>query len=108
VKWRLGGIAVRERAAQSPAAPVDLRVTGASGGDLRFAWRAPSGGDVRQYTLHRVLPDGTRRFLGGTAQRAFFVGGLTPEGGEQTARFELRAVGELYTASDPATVTHTW
>ncbi|WP_151475580.1 endo-beta-N-acetylglucosaminidase [Streptomyces albicerus] len=108
VKWRLGGIAVRDGAAQSPAAPVDLRVTGASGGDLRFAWRAPSGGDVRQYTLHRVLPDGTRRFLGGTAQRAFFVGGLTPEGGEQTARFELRAVGELYTASDPATVTHTW
>ncbi|MGP4043577.1 endo-beta-N-acetylglucosaminidase [Streptomyces sp. 2A115] len=108
VKWRLGGIAVRDGAAQSPATPADLRVTGASGGDLRFAWRTPSGGGVRQYTLHRVLPDGTRRFLGGTAQRAFFVGGLTPEGGEQTARFELRAVGELYTASDPATVTHSW
>ncbi|MEV0224126.1 endo-beta-N-acetylglucosaminidase [Streptomyces sp. NPDC050704] len=107
VKWRLGGIAVRDQAAQSPATPADPRITGASGGDLRFAWRAAPG-DVRQYTLHRILPDGTRRFLGGTAQRAFFVGGLTPEGGERTARFELRAVGELYTASDPATVTHTW
>ncbi|MFI6274024.1 endo-beta-N-acetylglucosaminidase [Streptomyces sp. NPDC050988] len=107
VKWRLGGIAVRNQAAQSPSVPADLAITGASGGDLRFAWRAVPG-DVRHYTLHRVLPDGTRRFLGGTAQRAFFVGGLTPEGGESTARFELRAVGELYTASAPATVTHTW
>ncbi|WP_326727326.1 endo-beta-N-acetylglucosaminidase [Streptomyces phaeochromogenes] len=107
VKWRLGGIAVRNQAAQSPPVPADLSITGATGGDLRFAWRAVPGG-VRHYTLHRVLPDGTRRFLGGTAQRAFFVGGLTPEGGESTARFELRAVGELYTASAPATVTHTW
>lgn len=107
VKWRLGGIAVRNQAAQSPSVPADLSITGATGGDLRFAWRAVPGG-VRHYTLHRVLPDGTRRFLGGTAQRAFFVGGLTPEGGESTARFELRAVGELYTASAPATVTHTW
>ncbi|MFF5002456.1 endo-beta-N-acetylglucosaminidase [Streptomyces phaeochromogenes] len=107
VKWRLGGIAVRNQAAQSPSVPADLSITGATGGDLRFGWRAVPGG-VRHYTLHRVLPDGTRRFLGGTAQRAFFVGGLTPEGGESTARFELRAVGELYTASAPATVTHTW
>ncbi|MGW3419430.1 endo-beta-N-acetylglucosaminidase [Streptomyces phaeochromogenes] len=107
VKWRLGGLAVRNQAAQSPSVPADLSITGATGGDLRFAWRAVSG-DVRHYTLHRVLPDGTRRFLGGTAQRAFFVGGLTPEGGESTARFELRAVGELYTASAPVTVTHTW
>ncbi|MER6136331.1 endo-beta-N-acetylglucosaminidase [Streptomyces sp. NPDC001815] len=108
VKWRLGALAVRDQAAQSPAAPVDLRITGASGGDLRFAWRAASGAGVRHHTLHRVLSDGTRRFLGGTAQRAFFVAGLAPDGDEQAARFELRAVGELYTASKPATVTHTW
>ncbi|WAU83701.1 endo-beta-N-acetylglucosaminidase [Streptomyces sp. Qhu-G9] len=108
VKWRLGGLAVHDQAAQSPAAPVDLRITGASGGDLRFAWRAASGAGVRHHTLHRVLSDGTRRFLGGTAQRAFFVAGLAPDGDEQAARFELRAVGELYTASKPATVTHTW
>ncbi|GHH17683.1 endo-beta-N-acetylglucosaminidase [Streptomyces lanatus] len=106
VKWRLGGIAVRNTA-ETPAAPTALRITGASGGDLRFAWN-PAPGDVRHHTLHRLLPDGTRRFLGGTCQRAFFVGGLRPEQGEQEARFEVRAVGELYTTSDPATVTHRW
>ncbi|MFD5568432.1 hypothetical protein [Streptomyces cadmiisoli] len=30
------------------------------------------------------------------------------EQGERSARFELRSVGELYNASDPVTVHHTW
>ncbi|MFE7441622.1 endo-beta-N-acetylglucosaminidase [Streptomyces chartreusis] len=106
VRWRLGGIAVRN-APQTPAAPSALRITAASGGDLRLAWN-PASGDVRHHTLHRLLPDGTRRFLGGTCQSAYFLGGLKPEQGEQEARFELRAVGELYTTSAPVTVTHRW
>ncbi|MBW8797911.1 MAG: endo-beta-N-acetylglucosaminidase [Streptomyces sp.] len=106
VRWRLGAIAVREEAG-NPAAPADPRVTAADGGNLRLAWgAAPSA--VRHYTLHRLLPDGTRRFLGATGQRAYFLTGLQPEQGETTARFEVRAVGELYTSSDPVTVTHTW
>lgn len=107
VRWRLGGLAVRSAAPGTPAAPSGLRITGASGGDLRLAWN-PAPGDVRHYTLHRLLPDGTRRFLGATCQRAWFVTGLGPEQGETAARFELRAVGELYTTSAPATVTHSW
>ncbi|MFB8756918.1 endo-beta-N-acetylglucosaminidase [Streptomyces nigra] len=106
VRWRLGGIAVHD-AAPTPAAPSGFRVTGASGGDLRFAWH-PAPGATRHHTLHRVLPDGTRRFLGGTCQHAFFTGGLRPAPGETAARFELRAVGELYTTSAPVTVTHRW
>ncbi|MFD7696617.1 endo-beta-N-acetylglucosaminidase [Streptomyces sp. NPDC059805] len=106
VRWRLGGIAVHD-AAPTPAAPSGLRVTAASGGDLRFAWN-PAPGATRHHTLHRVLPDGTRRFLGGTCQHAFFTAGLRPEQGERAARFELRAVGELYTTSAPVTVTHRW
>lgn len=106
VTWRLGGIAVRDTVL-SPAAPTGFRVTAASGGDLRLAWN-PAPGDVRHYTLHRLLPDGTRRFLGGTCQRAYFLGGLQPEQGERAARFELRAVGELYTSSAPVSVTHPW
>ncbi|NUO41981.1 MAG: endo-beta-N-acetylglucosaminidase [Streptomyces sp.] len=106
VKWRLGGIAVRDTVL-SPAAPAGFRVTAASGGDLRLAWN-PAPGSVRHYTLHRLLPDGTRRFLGGTCQQACFLGGLQPEQGERAARFELRAVGELYTSSAPVSVTHPW
>ncbi|MDQ0791104.1 endo-beta-N-acetylglucosaminidase D [Streptomyces sp. B3I7] len=109
VAWRLGALAVRraDRPDRRPAPPTGLRITAASGGDLRFGWR-PARGPVRQYTLHRVLSDGTRRFLGGTCQHAFFVPGLVPGEGERTARFEVRTVGEVYTASSPAHVTHTW
>ncbi|WP_262057088.1 endo-beta-N-acetylglucosaminidase [Streptomyces sp. STR69] len=108
VNWRLGGLAVRDAGASpTPAAPTNFRITAATGGNLRFAWDAVPDA-VRHYTLHRLLPDGTRRFLGGTCQRAFYVGGLTAEQGEQQAWFELRATGELYTASAPATVAYAW
>jgi len=106
VRWRLGGLAVRE-AVSAPAAPTGLSITDADGGNLRFAWQ-PAPGDVRHYELHRVLPDGTRRFLGGTCQRAYYVAGLAAEQGESAARFELRAVGELYSESTAATTTHPW
>lgn len=33
---------------------------------------------------------------------------LPAQQGEQHAWFELRATGELYTASAPVTVAHTW
>ncbi|MFE0492750.1 endo-beta-N-acetylglucosaminidase [Streptomyces griseoaurantiacus] len=109
VAWRLGALAVRQadRPERRPAPPTGLRVTAASEDALRLAWR-PARGQVRQYTLHRVLPDGTRRFLGGTCQSAFHVAGPRPVEGERTARFEVRTVGEVYTASSPAHVRHTW
>ncbi|MFD5794096.1 endo-beta-N-acetylglucosaminidase [Streptomyces diastatochromogenes] len=114
VRWRLGGLAVRDTAT-APAAPSDLRVSAASGGDLRFSWTAAPApvnevmaSATRHYELHRVLPDGTRRFLGGTCQRAYYVTGLQPAPGETVARFEVRSVGELYNASTPVTVTNTW
>ncbi|MFF8846566.1 endo-beta-N-acetylglucosaminidase [Streptomyces sp. NPDC015127] len=108
VTWRLGALAVRAAGTvPRPAAPTALRVTDASAAGLRFAWQ-PAPGAVRHYTLHRILPDGTRRFIGATCQRAFYVPGLKPEQGERAARFELRAVGELYSVSTAATTDHPW
>jgi endo-beta-N-acetylglucosaminidase D len=114
VSWRLGRLAVHDTVTVPPA-PTGLRITDAEAGDLRFAWQAvPAGAGhagppaTRHYELHRILPDGTRRFLGGTCQSAYYTGGLTAEQGERVARFELRAVGELYNDSTPATTTHRW
>jgi hypothetical protein len=108
VRWRLGGLAVRPAGPPpTPAAPSGARITAADGGDLRLAWN-PAPGAVRHHTVHRLFPDGTRRFLGATCQRAYFVAGLRPEQGERAARLEVRAVGELYTSSAPVTVTRTW
>ncbi|MGN9793137.1 endo-beta-N-acetylglucosaminidase [Streptomyces sp. OZ13] len=114
VRWRLGALAVHDGGERTPAAPGALRITDATDEGMRFVWQAaPDAVDeaaaaVRHYTLHRLLPDGTRRFLGATCQRAFFARDLRPEPGERSARFEVRAVGELYTTSAPATVVRPW
>ncbi|MEU1347830.1 endo-beta-N-acetylglucosaminidase [Streptomyces sp. NPDC005795] len=110
VRWRLGAVAVRD-GADTPSAPSGLRITGTAattgGADLRFRWhRAPVA--PRHYELHRILPDGTRRFLGGTSGTAFFAPGIRREPGERTARFQVRAVGELYTTSGAASTAHRW
>ncbi|MGY1439765.1 endo-beta-N-acetylglucosaminidase [Streptomyces reniochalinae] len=111
--WRLGALAVRDGHQAPDAPPRALRVTEAApDGDgttaLRLAWQ-PAPGQVRHYALHRLLPDGTRRFLGATCQHAFYVPGLRPEQGEKAARFTLHTVGELYThSSSSASTSHPW
>ncbi|MEU9197424.1 endo-beta-N-acetylglucosaminidase [Streptomyces hundungensis] len=103
--YRLGALAIHD-GSQIPARPRQLRVTAGTDG-LRFTWRGAPG-PVRHYELHRVLADGTRRFLGGTCQNAYYVPGAVAEPGEKSARFEVRAVGELYTVSGPAPAVHPW
>ncbi|RII18705.1 Glycosyl hydrolase family 85 [Streptomyces sp. YIM 130001] len=108
VAWRLGALAMRSGDPQEPAAPAELRVEPAAGDGLCFAWRGATG-PVRHYdALHRVLSDGTRRFLGATCQQAFFAADVTPEQGENEARFELRTVGELYGTSPATIAVHPW
>ncbi|UQA98129.1 endo-beta-N-acetylglucosaminidase [Streptomyces halobius] len=110
VAWRLGALAVREGTGQ-PGAPRALTVTDAATADgttaLRLRWQ-PATGPVRHYELHRRLPDGTRRFLGGTCGTAFYVPGLRREQGERAVLLEVRSVGELFTFSEPAGAQHPW
>ncbi len=107
VKWRLGGLLVQD-AQESVAAPTGLKVDKASGdGQFRLSWQGASG-RVRQYELHRVLADGTRRYLTGTCANAAYLKGLTVEQGEREIRFEVRSVGELYSTSATASTTHAW
>ncbi|MFD9570588.1 endo-beta-N-acetylglucosaminidase [Streptomyces sp. NPDC059982] len=110
--WRLGALTVRDTAARRPPArPVRLRVTAAARrgaeAELRLAWDRAAG-PVRHYELHRLLPDGTRRFLGGTCGTALHLPALIRAGGEAAAAFELRAVDEVYAVSAPARTTLPW
>lgn len=110
VRWRLGSLAVRDTVGR-PHPPAALRVTGtatgADGTELRLRWRRAPG-PVRHYEVLRILPDGTRRFLGGTCGTAFFLSGIRREPGERSARFEVRAVDELYAPSAAAVTAHRW
>ncbi|WP_405978276.1 endo-beta-N-acetylglucosaminidase [Streptomyces sp. NBC_00158] len=113
VSWRLGALTVRDTAARrSPAPPPHLRVEAVSPqGDgragLRLRWDRAAG-PVRHYELHRLLPDGTRRFLAGTCAAALHVPLVVRADGERAAVFELRTLDETYTASAPARTELPW
>ncbi|MFJ3925138.1 endo-beta-N-acetylglucosaminidase [Streptomyces sp. NPDC090022] len=112
VLWRLGALAVHDRDGRGrprpPAAPaVDAAERDGAALALRLSWRR-SDGPVRHYELHHALPDGSRRFLGGTCGTALHVPRIERAGRERTAVVEVRAVGELYDVSAPARITHPW
>ncbi|GLV85134.1 hypothetical protein Slala03_48230 [Streptomyces lavendulae subsp. lavendulae] len=112
VSWRLGALTLRDTARhRPPAAPAHLKVDASARrgveAELRLSWdRAP--GPVRHYELHRLLPDGTRRFLAGTCGTALHLPSVIRAGGERAAAFELRAVDETYAVSAPARTTLPW
>ncbi|MFB7981662.1 endo-beta-N-acetylglucosaminidase [Streptomyces vinaceus] len=112
VSWRLGALSVREDTARRrPAAPGALTVDASAQQDgtasVRLSWRRAAG-PVRHYELYRLLPDGTRRFLGGTCGTALYLPAVTRSGQEPAAVFEVRAVDELYATSAPAGTTLPW
>lgn len=115
VAWRLGSLSVRDTAAgRRPATPAALTVDASARHDdrvsLRLSWRRAPGEatPVRHYAVSRVLPDGSRRFLGGTCGTALYLPAVRRAGGERATVLEVRAVDELYAASAPARTTLTW
>ncbi|RLU87623.1 endo-beta-N-acetylglucosaminidase [Streptomyces griseocarneus] len=114
VRWRLGGLAVRDGAPRPPARPGALRVTAsrkkADGtAALRLTWEAGAGGEpVRHFELHQVLPGGDRRFLGGTCGHAYYVAALRRTAGEAATCVEVRAVAGPYASSAPSSVAFRW
>ncbi|GHI87007.1 endo-beta-N-acetylglucosaminidase [Streptomyces xanthophaeus] len=119
VAWRLGALSLREAPAGGPpgrpAGPTRLTVDAAAVGDgtaaVRLSWRrgaAGEAGGLRHHEVSRVLPDGTRRFLGGTCGTALYLPAVPRAGRERAVTFEVRAVDELYAASEPARARLAW
>ncbi|MFJ9342549.1 endo-beta-N-acetylglucosaminidase [Streptomyces sp. NPDC101733] len=112
VSWRLGALSVRDTTAtRHPSPPSHLRVDASARRgeevELRLSWRRAPG-PVRHYELHRLLPDGARRFLGGTCGTALHLPRVTRAGRERATSFEVRAVDELYAASAPTVTRLPW
>ncbi|PWK75222.1 endo-beta-N-acetylglucosaminidase D [Streptomyces sp. CG 926] len=115
VVWRVGALSVRDGTRTRRPAPPTAPVVDASARQdgrawLRLSWRAAAGPDgrPRHYEVWRVLPDGTRRFLGGTCGTALYLPAVPRAGRERAAAFEVRAVDELYAVSEAARTTLPW
>ncbi|MGW0751186.1 endo-beta-N-acetylglucosaminidase [Streptomyces sp. NPDC002587] len=112
VVWRLGALSLHDASAgQRPTSPAALTVDAAARQEdrvwLRLSWRRAAG-PVRHYEVSRVLPDGTRRFLGGTCGTALYLAAVPRAGREPAAVLEVRAVDELYAVSAPARTALAW
>ncbi|MFE2285136.1 endo-beta-N-acetylglucosaminidase [Streptomyces sp. NPDC059443] len=112
VRWRLGALTVRDGAPHprpatpgTPAVSASAQQSGRAA--LRLSWHRAAG-RIRHYEVSRALPDGTRRFLGGTCGTALYLPAVERAGREKAAVFEIRAVDELYAVSDPARTTLGW
>ncbi len=115
VMWRIGALSVHDgprtrRPAPPTAAVVDASARQDGRARLRLSWRAAAGpgGRPRHYEVWRILPDGGRRFLGGTCGTALYLPAVPRAGRERAAAFEVRAVDELYAVSAPARVSLAW
>jgi len=94
---RVGRLAVYDGAVDAVDAPSGLSVLGVTDvsstrKSLRLAWSAASG-PVHHYDVFRRNPDGTRSYLGGTTNDAYFVPHLDRADTESTSTVEVEAVG---------------
>jgi len=94
---RVGRLAVYDGDVDSVEAPSALSVLGVTDVSstrktLRLAWNAASG-PVHHYDVFRRNVDGTRTYLGGTTNDAYFVPRLDRVGTESTTTIEVQAVG---------------
>jgi len=106
---RIGQLAVYDGAVDRPAPPSRVTVLGtaeasATQMSLRLSWRPSAHGSVHHYEVYRRNPDGTRTYLGGTPNDAYFVPRLDRIGGETATTIEVAAVSAEYGRS-PAAVT---
>ena len=94
---RVGRLAVYDGAVDAVDAPSALSVLGVTDvsstrKSLRLGWTAASG-PVHHYDVFRRNADGTRSYLGGTTNDAYFVPQLDRAGTESTSTVEVEAVG---------------
>ncbi|NRQ40335.1 glycoside hydrolase [Nonomuraea sp. NN258] len=111
---RVGRLAVYDGEVDVPAAPTGVSVLGAtdvspSRKSLRLSWTAAAGsGQVHHYDVYRRNPDGTRTYLGGTPNDAYFVPQLDRAGTETTTTIDVEAVSAEFGRSPAASTTVTW
>jgi len=74
---------------------------------LRLQWNVATD-EVYYYNIFRQNPDGSKTFLGATANTAYFIPSVTRVGNESTVTVEVVAVGLDFQNATPATTTFTW
>ncbi|MEW9502199.1 endo-beta-N-acetylglucosaminidase [Jeotgalibacillus marinus] len=75
--------------------------------DLGFSWTADDEG-FKYYEIYRVMPDGSKQWIGATPNTAYYISELIRVGEETTTTLELVTVNEHNQRSTGTTFTFEW
>lgn len=105
---RIGQIAVLNGTPRRPALPSGLHIekqwaVNAAQASLRLRWKSAPG-PVYAYNIYRRNLDGSRVWLGGTPNTAYFVAALNKNGAETATTVEVEAVSMNGEHSKPASM----
>ncbi|GLZ33691.1 hypothetical protein Lesp02_58790 [Lentzea sp. NBRC 105346] len=106
----VGRLGVHDSAPQPVQSPSNVKIeqvsqTNATTAAVRLTW-THAATPPRQYRVYRRNSDGTRTFLGGTPNDAYFVPAVAKAAGE-TVTLEVLSVSEAFAASAPVVVALT-
>ncbi|MFQ8601293.1 MAG: discoidin domain-containing protein, partial [Oscillospiraceae bacterium] len=110
----IGEIAVTDSAADTEVAPpsnasVEESMMNNKGQpEFRMTWDKSPDADVYQYEVYKVNADGTREFLGATANNALFVQDFSRDSDAPTSAIEVVAMDHAYNRSTAAETLFIW
>lgn len=110
----IGEIAVTDSAADTQVAPptnanIQESMMNSKGQpEFRMTWDKSADADVYQYEVYKVNADGTREFLGATANNALFVQDFSRDSDAPTSVVEVVAMDHAYNRSTAAETLFIW
>lgn len=111
-QMRIGRIAIYDGPVNPapPAPPSNLRIVRQDAIDadslaIRLKWDPSATPGIHHYRIVQRFPNGTRRWLGGTPNHAFFIPAARRLASEDSLAIEISAVGADFGVSPVATVT---
>lgn len=75
--------------------------------DARLTW-TPLGDDAMLYEVYRVLPDGSREFVGATGNNYYYVSEMKRSGMEQETKLAVLPVNSQYKQGRSAAISFEW
>ncbi len=109
-QMRIGRIAIYDGAIANPAPPANLRIMRRDALDadslaIRLKWDPSATPGIHHYRIVQRFPNGTRRWLGGTPNHAFFIPAARRLASEGDLTIEVSAVGAEFGVSPVVTTT---
>jgi endo-beta-N-acetylglucosaminidase D/PKD repeat protein len=76
--------------------------------DVSLSWSPVEKSNVSHYEIYRVLPDGTKEWVGATPNHVYYLSSMKRMGKELSTTLEIKAVSTNYDRSKPLIISFDW